>query len=208
MTLNHLRVSRRFHSSAPSDSDALSALVPAAFAPRSFTSLRRCRDGHGSIFLHQTQPNPSHVLENATQPMSISVANASRDSLYCWLGSFGKLFHMHSLLCSFIFWARLFCAASADAPGGAAAPSAPPPVRYATVSVRCTALPRRLGRSRSAKCGTAKLKDVSVSSDSTRFGRRSRVVALNKTLQRCSQQLLYNTIKVTHTRLPSVGFRS
>jgi len=68
MTLNHIRISRRFRSSAPSDSDALSALVPAAFAPRRFTSLRRCRDGHGSIFLHETQPNPSHVLENATQP--------------------------------------------------------------------------------------------------------------------------------------------
>jgi len=154
------------------------------------------------------RPNPTQPMDGSNPCPYLYIANASRDSLYCWLGSFGKLFHMHSLLCSFIFWARLFCAASADAPGGTTAPSAPPPVRYATVSVRCTALPRRLGRSRSAKCGTAKLKDVSVSSDSTRFGRRSRVVALNKTLQRYSQQLLYNTVKVTHTRLPSVGFRS
>ena len=75
MTLNHLRISRRFHSSAPSDSDALSALVPAAFAPRSFTSLRRCRDGHGSIFLHETQPITCAGKCDPTQPKPIAVEN-------------------------------------------------------------------------------------------------------------------------------------
>jgi len=77
-------------------------------------------------------------------------------------------------------------------------------------SYRSYVLPAPLKRSRLAKHGTALLKDVSVSSDTTRFDRQPGVVALRSALQQSSQRtiLLPTTTTTTTTTNTNIWFIS